>query len=335
MNRINGLVLTAALGLALCSIPASFFTASSLAQPGQQDPSGTRKPACGCFICGDLAREASRKGINLPFNFVEFEDKKPDCAGILAEDACPRELAQIPKETREKFCQQIKAGLKFTSFKDSCPVLAASCEPDDKTPPPEKKCEKPTPWFEPSSDCSDVQNQVVAINAGAVTLSICGSPIFRWVPPDNDPLLIEAYQRALRDWVKTRVGSKICCDKFREAARTGTPCYPAVDVDCDGKPNQSDIHTESSGTTFPDINNMFSKPEGTPVDPFPVGLDPDDSGFLPPPEKCDCKWELVKGTLNCSPDGNQRHFYEARWRCPSTGNERYTRKYAAATAPCP
>jgi len=134
--------------------------------------------------------------------------------------------------------------------------------------------------------------------------------------------------------VQVRVGSEICCKQFRAAERSGTPCNPVADLDCDGIPNQTDVVSES-GASFPDINNLFSRPEGAPIDPFPPGLDPDDPEFFPPADKCDCKWELVKGTLNCSPDGKQRHFYQARWRCPSTGNERFTRKYATPTTPCP
>ncbi len=194
MNRINGLILTTVLALALCSIAASFFTAS-LAQPGQQDPSSSRKPACGCFICGDLAREASRKGIILPFNFVEFEDKK-DCAGILSEDACPAELAQIPKEKREGFCQKIKAGLDFTSFKDSCPVLAAACEPEDKTPPEEKKPDEKNPKCENYSgeitcDCNaDGQDETTK------AFESCGLP-------SNWP---RQFKSRCEDWVQTDGG---------------------------------------------------------------------------------------------------------------------------------
>jgi hypothetical protein len=321
MKRMKWLAPAFALVLGASALFASHVPAL-LAQQGQQNPPISRKPACGCYVCGKL-------------DAVEFPDKG-DCAGILAEDACGQQVANFPKEKREGFCQKVKAQLKFTSFKDSCPVFTSFCQDQGQGPtkePPEKKCEKPTPWFGGSSNCSEVQSPVVAVNAGAVTLTICGYPVFRWVPPDNDPLQLVAYKPALRDWVKTRVGSKICCDKLREAARTGVPCYPGVDVDCDGKPNQTDV--DSADPNYPDINNLFSKPEGAPVAPFPQGLDPDDPDFLPPQDKCDCKWELVTGSLNCSPDGKQRHFYQARWRCPSTGNERFTRKYAAATAPCP
>jgi hemoglobin len=83
---------------------------------GQQKfQDSSRKPACGCYVCGKLIA-------------VEFPDKASDCAGILAEDACVRRLSDIPKEERAGFCQKVKAGGKFNSFKDSCPGFASVCE---------------------------------------------------------------------------------------------------------------------------------------------------------------------------------------------------------------
>jgi len=215
----------------------------------------------------------------------------------------------------------------------------ADCVGKAKTPkelPPKKNCEKPTPWFGSSSACKDVQGpQITGYDPPrVVTLSICGIEVFHDIVPKDHLGGFDAYKTALSYFVRKRVGSKICCDMLREAARTGIPCDPTNDIDCDGKSNQADFYTTKFARS-PDINNLFGSPEGAPIDPFPAGLNPDDPGFLPPQDKCDCKWELVKGSLNCSPDGKQKHFYEARWRCPSTGNERFTRKYAAATAPCP
>lgn len=324
------------LAIVLLFALAGLFGAGRQPSSGQQNfPPSSRKPACGCYVCGKLLA-------------VEFPDKAKDCYGILAADACMVQLANMPDKKREGYCQKIKAERGFTSFKDSCPNYAASCEPGGKKQPPEgenppgKKCEKPTPWFDTSSDCSDVQSPRIAVNQGAVSLSICGSLIFRYVPDDKDPLLLEAYKAALRDWVQQRVGSKICCNKFRAAARTGTPCNPRSDLDCDGKLNQTDVVSES-GATFPDINKLFSTTEGAPIDPFPVGLDPDDPNFMPESTardskgvgECACKWELIKGDLKCSPDGKQRHVYTATWRCPSTKAEVFTTKYVPATAPCP
>ncbi len=51
----------------------------------------------------------------------------------------------------------------------------------------------------------------------------------------------------------------------------------------------------------------------------------------------DCQWELMKGELKCNAatvEGKLQHVYQAKWRCPSTGVEADTFKYAPATAPC-
>ncbi|MEP6636092.1 MAG: hypothetical protein ABJB97_05150 [Acidobacteriota bacterium] len=311
---------------------------------GRQPSSGQVRQGwepCGCF-CGF---EPPYPPVP-PDPVVIFGDKNT-CTGIIAADACKQGLANLSKDKLESICQKIKALPRFTSFQKTCPVFASFCEPSAKNPtkekqPPEPKCEKPTPWFDSSSNCSDVQSPVIAVNQGGVNLSICSSLIFRWIPTDKDPLLLEAYPPALRDWVQERVGSKICCDKFREAASTGTPCNPRSDIDCDGKTNQTDVVSQS-GAIFPDINNLFSTAQGAPIDPFPVGLNPDDPNFMPESTarnskgvgECACKWELIKGDLKCSPDGQQQHVYTATWRCPSTKAEVFTTKYAPATAPCP
>ena len=114
MKRMKWSVPAFALALAASALFASHVPAS-LAQQGQQFPPISRKPACGCYVCGTLLA-------------VMFEDK--DCAGILAADACGERLANLPKEKREDFCQKIKATLKFTSFKDYCPVYAPYCGPE-------------------------------------------------------------------------------------------------------------------------------------------------------------------------------------------------------------
>lgn len=300
---------------------------------GQQRlPDTTRKVACGCFCGGPTP------------GYFMFGEK--DCAGILAADACGNAFGSLPEADRKRVCTNLKAAGK--GYYNSCPMaktLIERCESPEK--PPEDKCEKPTPWFGNSSTCKDVQAWIAEMDGRTVTLSICGAPVFRHVvePPGD----ANTYSSNLLARVIKSTGTKICCDKFREAARTGVPCDPRADVDCDGKPNQSDIWQDFllkpnetdvlatptlGGPPYPNVKNLFTTVDGTSIDRFPPGLNPDDAEFFPPQDQCDCKWELKKGTLNCSPDGRQRHFYEARWRCPSTGNERYTRKYAAPTAPC-
>lgn len=209
-------------------------------------------------------------------------------------------------------------------------------------PPPKKDCEPPTPWQNISSSfnpqCNDIQRPQVAINQGLVTLSFCGYVVWSFIGRTSDGQVDNAfneqYRSALTRWVQSQVGSRICCDKFQEAIRKRQPCDPRVDVDCDGKQNGSDsVWSSKMGAPLPDIN-IFKKAEGSRIDRFPSGFDPDDQKFMPIQDKCDCKWELMWGTLTCSPDGKQTHSYQARWRCPSTGKEEFTRKEAPASAPC-
>jgi hypothetical protein len=327
---------TIILAIACAFAVAGLFGPGSQPSSGQERRKGTEAAPGGCFICG-----------NMPgMHTAMFEGA--DWFGTLSWDACPiKKYSEDNPEKLKGICQQIKTEFNFTSFKTSCPSLAPYCEPEAKGPskekePPETKCDKPTPWFDSSSDCSEVQSPVIRINTGAVTVTICGYPVFRQDPGSTDPLYLEAYRDAVRDWVRSRVGNTVCCNKLREAARTGTPCYPAVDIDCDGKPNQTDVVDGAGNLPYPDINGVFTRSEGAPIDPFPAGLDPNDPNFRPESAardsrgvgECDCKWELIKGDLKCSPDGRQQHVYTATWRCPSTKAEVFTTKYAPATAPC-
>jgi len=197
-------------------------------------------------------------------------------------------------------------------------------------------CRPATPWFDKDTGCAEAQRPVITTSPGHVVLSICGSEIYRH-SFDDQPYL-EEYAAALVERVKQQVGSTVCCQSFRNALRSGEPCNPGSDVDCDGRPNQTD---EVADAPFPDIN-IFSSPPGASVAPFPAGLDPDDPDFLPGSTArasrgvgdCDCKWELIRGVLNCD-TGGQQHSYVATWRCPTTGAEVITTKYATANTPCP
>ena len=296
---------------------------------GQQNPvPSTRKPPCGCYVCGS--------------NHELFDDRDTDCAGILAEDACPVALSQMPAETRAAFCNKLKTVRKFSSFKEACPGLASICESASAELSKKRECQPPPPWQNASSSsktsCKDIQSPHVSINQGVVSLAFCGYAVWSYVGRTSDGQVDnafnQAYQSTLTRWVKAQIGSRICCDKFQEAIHEGRTCDPRIDVDCDGKPNGSDsMWSREVGAPLPDIN-IFKRAEGAPFDRFPSGLDPDDPSFMPPYDKCDCKWELTKGTLTCSPDGKQPHVYQARWRCPATGNELFTRKEAPASAPC-
>jgi hypothetical protein len=303
--------------LALASaVAVSALLAGRLPDSSAQLPAETnRKPACGCFVCAPPGW----------INTVEFGEK--DCAGTLAQDACPAYVAKLPAEKRAVACQKIRE--KFDKpLKDSCPAFASVCEPGAAESKPD--CEKPSPWLQPSADCKDVQETLIAVEQGAVKISMCGHVVFRTSYEDfkssyeawgHEAPPVEVAYRPL-------VPPKVCCDKFREAARTGVPCDPRADVDCDGQPNQS-----GGPRAFPDINGRgFAPPDEFAADAFPPGLTEDE--IAPPAGKCDCKWKLLKGELSCSPDGKQRHSYQARWLCPSTKNEVFTRKEAAPTAPC-
>jgi hypothetical protein len=251
---------------------------------------------------------------------VVFEDK--NCTGIISADACRKGLSNMPGDKVKSICEKIRAQKGFKSFQTTCPVFAAFCPEEKKS----AGCEKPPPpWLgPPPSDCKDVRKpevDVVQTNQGTeVTVTLCGYTRFL-TPPD--PRTAKDFAANLASQIKSRIGSRICCEKFRDAVDTGIPCHPRMDLDCDGRPEDSLLEIK-----------LFQQSANADVDPFPPGLDPDDTKFFPPREKCDCKWELVKGTLNCSPDGKQPHFYQARWKCASSGNEIFTRKEAPATAPC-
>ena len=291
----------------------------------QQFPDTTRKIACGCF-CGGGSPD-----------YVIFSNDA-DCAGILAADACNRELSSLPPARLDAIC-------KFAAEKrgkGACPAYQQLCGSRNRAPDP--KCDnKPTPWFDRSTPCTDVQSPQVTLVGSEVKLSFCGFPIFRFDPAgDKDQLMREAYVSVLKDWVKQTVGSKVCCSSFRKSMQTGEPCNPAVDIDCDGKPNQTDVNTTySSSVPLPAID-LYTSPAGSAIDPLPSGLNPDDPNFMPNTTardskgvgECACKWELIKGDLKCSPDGQQQHVYVATWRCPSNKTEVMTTRYAPATAPC-
>lgn len=197
-------------------------------------------------------------------------------------------------------------------------------------------CWPATPWFDKDTGCADALRPVVTTSPGHAVLSICGTEIYRHSFDDQEYL--EEYADALVNRVKQQIGSTVCCQSFRDALRSGQPCNPGSDVDCDGRPNQFD---EVADAPFPDIN-VFSIPPGASVAPFPAGLDPDDPNFLPGSTArasrnvgdCDCRWELVKGVLTCG-TGGQQHSYVATWRCPTTRAEVITTKYATANTPCP
>ena len=166
---------------------------------------------------------------------------------------------------------------------------------------------------------------------------MCGHVVFSFTSGElKDPVYEQAYRAAVREQLQFGGASRICCDKFRDAVRTGTPCDPTVDVDCDGKSNQTD-----NKDSVPVVNYFLRRGKAN-IDPFPPNFNSSDPKFLPDAAgraakgvgACPCKWEMVKGELHCSPDGKKDHYYIATWACPRTGAEVFTTKYAPATNPC-
>jgi hypothetical protein len=291
---------------------------------GQQNfPDSTRKTACGCYCGGPT-----------PGYFV-FKEK--DCAGILAADACGSSFGNVPAAQLASMC---KTAAQNRS-PGSCPILDKLCGSTNSR--PDQACENiGTPWFDRSVPCPDVQAPQIDIVGSEVRLSFCGVPIYRWDSKNKDPLLREAYKIALMERVTQTAGSKICCTSFRRSMQTGRPCNPAEDLDCDGKPNQTDVNTtRKDETPYPAID-LYTTAAGAKVDEFPFGMNPDDPDFMPQRTArdskgvgdCPCKWELISGNLACSPDGRQNHVYTATWKCPTTGKEVFTTKYAKASEPC-
>lgn len=193
-------------------------------------------------------------------------------------------------------------------------------------------CRPSTPWFDKGTPCQDARSPIVDANYVQARVAICGTVVFshRFSETDTQP---DQYGVVLQNEVIRQLGAKVCCDRFRQPVPTGQ-CDPRSDIDCDGRPNEMDVKTIAGYTVpLPDIN-IYSTPPGASVTPFPEGLNPDDPGFVPDSNGCDCKWQLIKGVLNCGSAG-QGHSYVATWKCPTSGREVTTTKTATANTPCP
>lgn len=213
----------------------------------------------------------------------------------------------------------------YLVWKERLATIEICCDQDSSA----VKCSPPTPWFDTSSGCKDVKSPQLTISGGTATLYVCGHPVFYYTI-GHDDLLNEAYRQAMKDHLLQRGAAKLCCDKFNDAVRTGKPCDPRMDVDCDGQPTTSDRIIGYSH--FPTIDASFTVPSGVSPDAFPIGLTADE---IMPPDQCkDCKWELLKGVLNCNPDPAKRHSYDATWKCPSTGAVVEVTKLSKPGAPC-
>jgi len=191
------------------------------------------------------------------------------------------------------------------------------------------RCDKPVSWFGDTSGCKSLpKDPVITVSGGTATLYICGQPVFYHADKSLlDPLFEQAYRAALRDHLADRIRGKICCDGFDEAVRTGKPCNPKDDVDCDGVRNRDDV----AENNMPDID-FFDKPDPAAVDSYPADYFP--PATKPKASECDCRWELAKGELDCNPVQTGQHSYRMTWRCPSNGREVVLTNHAPATSPC-
>lgn len=108
MTSMRMSALAFALGLAT-SLQLVGPVPGALAQGGETERFGSRKPACGCYCGGGTP------------DYVVFRDD--DCAGILAADVCGQNLASLPPEERAGVCQTVAARRKL----DSCPVFGPYC----------------------------------------------------------------------------------------------------------------------------------------------------------------------------------------------------------------
>jgi hypothetical protein len=283
---------------------------NSPASLAQQPSETNRKPACGCFVCAPPGW----------LETVEFGEK--DCAGTLALDACPQYLAKLPAEKRAAACQKVREKFK-KPLKDSCPAFASVCDQGAADPKPD--CEPPgdgapPPWFDPFG-CQNLEDvkmtKADSQNGVTITFSACGQAIF--TIPDYDPILAEAFSASWR----MSYPKKVCCERLREAVRTGKPCNPLADINCDGNSNDS-FAEQTSIENVPYLGAFYERAEGAKIDPFPAGMD---IGHITPPGACpDCKkWVLTRGEFKCQPiPGNRQEatfWYQATWKCPSTGVE--------------
>ena len=224
----------------------------------------------------------------------------------------------------------------FRKRADSLSKIEICCDqssPEEEPPPkvertPEKECAPPTPWFAGASGCKEFRNTQIVISGGTAINYMCGSAVFHYVV-GNDDLFNTAYRAALEHQLQEQGVAKVCCDKFEDAVKTGKPCNPRLDVDCDGQSNSSDLTSDGSR---PVIDATFTEPSETRAE-FPPGMTVD--AILPSDQCKGCRWELVKGELKCNPDPTKRHTYESTWRCATTGAVVQVDKLSTPGAPCP
>jgi hypothetical protein len=313
------------LTLALCSIPAV-----------TQEPVQNTLPNPADFV--PTSPQCKRKVGVTPWVGTPAAGSSGAFHCVLTINTCdgPKTYKSAPRSSGPTMCAD------YWRVHDELVNREICCERKEKTtaqerPPAKSKCEPAAQWFD-SSDCKELENPQLVIEGDKATLSMCGVTIHEYVDSSlRDKLFADAYKAALRDQLEVSSSSKVCCEKFRDAVKTGKPCNPAADLDCDGTPNTKDLNANK----LPEIDAFIRSPNAR-IDAFPANFDSSNPDFMPNRTAreskdvgdCPCKWELVGGDLKCSTDGKERHHYKATWRCPQNGKEVMTVRYAPPTARC-
>jgi hypothetical protein len=217
---------------------------------------------------------------------------------------------------------------------DVCGAIPAKCNSGEQ--PSETKCEpapggdKNPPWLKPDSSCRDRQRAVISWSQRrtsnpnfdvSFTIAICGEAIRYTVPGGG-------YSGA------PSVGSRgfdVCCESWRNAAETESPCDARADIDCDGELNKEDRMPDYA---FPDDrspNDFVSGPMTSM--PFWQKIYP----YINDGSVCECKWELARVDYTCKYAPNLEssnetggrvweatYKYKATWKCPRGGKTSVT-----------
>ena len=267
---------------------------------------------------------------------------------------CKKALQELSGSARASACEQYRKlshRAWFTPFAemtyqigccleagDVCGPIPAKCNAGKEK--SEPKCEPaPTennnpPWLGNDSSCADRQRATISWSQRRMsnpnldvsfTVAICGEVIRYMVPgggyPENFP---DARYVGARSF-------DVCCESWRNAARTGSPCDARADLDCDGEPNEKD--------QMPDYAFRDRRPDdfvSGPIAnlPFWEKLYP----YINDGSTCECKWELVRVDYTCkhapnmessNPTGGRvwdaTYKYQATWKCPKGGKTSVTR----------
>ena len=135
-------------------------------------------------------------------------------------------------------------------------------------------------------------------------------------------------------------GFDVCCDSWRNAANTKSPCDARLDIDCDGMPNNRDrfaeIPLDERGSREFFVYPGQFPPSNSTVYPGrvpPLHSTVYDYLHAPDQSECkDCKWELVRYESTCKNVPNlilsdregmdffdAEHKVKATWKCPANG----------------